>query len=98
MAKLSALLLLIMTLTVSTRGYSLRCRYNQFIVENVLGNLSCIDCVPCMPGYGLSPQCGDYVKYGTNIECQPCQHGKTYSATHDIVHATHVEFAQIIKM
>ena len=50
----------------------------------MLGNLSCIDCPRCLPGYGLSPQCGDYVKYGTKIECKPCKLGVTYSATHDI--------------
>ena len=50
----------------------------------MLGNLSCIDCHPCPPGYGLSPQCGDYVKYGTRIECKLCKLGMTYSTKHDI--------------
>ena len=50
----------------------------------MLGNLSCVDCRTCPPGYGLSPQCGDYVKYGTRIECKPCKLGATFSATHDI--------------
>ena len=69
---------------MNVRVYSLKCKFNQFTVENVLGNLSCVDCPPCKPGYGLSPQCGDYVKYGTIIECEPCKLGITYSSKHGI--------------
>ncbi|XP_078370063.1 uncharacterized protein LOC144653833 [Oculina patagonica] len=84
MAKLTVLLVLLTLFLSCACVYSLRCRFNQFTVENVLGNLSCIDCPACMPGYGLSPQCGNYVKYGTKIECKPCKLGMTYSATHNI--------------
>lgn len=64
-------------------SYSLRCRYNQFTVQDVMGNWSCIDCPKCLPGYGLTPQCYSKVKYGTRIECKKCELGKTYSDAHN---------------
>ena len=56
-----------------------KCRYDQFTVQTVLGNISCIDCPICPKGQGLSPDCGTYVPYGTHIECKNCLLGETYS-------------------
>ena len=52
-------------------------------MEDVLGNLSCIECPRCLAGTGLTPECGSYVKYGTNVECKPCKLGVSYSTSYD---------------
>ena len=54
----------------------------------MLGNLSCIDCLKCPPGQGLSPQCYSFVPYGTPIKCKQCEPGKTYSDADDISSCT----------
>ena len=60
------------------------CKYDEFQVEDVFHNVSCLPCPSCPPGYGLTPQCGSFIKYGAKVECQPCELGTTYSATYDI--------------
>lgn len=65
-------------------SYSLRCRWNQFKVEDVMGNLTCKNCPKCPPGEGLTPQCYSFVKYGVRIECKKCELGKSYSKARDI--------------
>ena len=62
----------------------LSCGYNEFEVEDVFHNVSCMPCPSCPPGSGLTPQCGSFVKYGMNIKCEPCKLGITYSATYNI--------------
>ena len=57
------------------------CAYNQFTIESGSGNLSCLDCLPCAPGFGLFPECGTrFSDHNLKIECKQCTLGKTYSA------------------
>ena len=60
-----------------------RCKYNEYTIESKSGNLTCLACRSCPPGFDLFPQCGKQIKdNGPRNECKPCQLGKTYSA-HD---------------
>ncbi|XP_015776945.1 PREDICTED: uncharacterized protein LOC107354960 isoform X3 [Acropora digitifera] len=57
-----------------------RCAYNQFTIESGSGNFSCLNCIHCPRGFGLSPPCDTTLSYlNIKIECKPCQLGKTYS-------------------
>ncbi|XP_067041653.1 uncharacterized protein [Acropora muricata] len=60
------------------------CLYNQFILESESGNVTCMDCLPCPRGSGLSPECGTRLKYhNRKVVCEACVLGKTYSAHED---------------
>lgn len=74
---------LFQVLSVAVDG-QIRCKYNEFIVQDVVGNLSCVPCKNCIAGEGLSPECGSYISYGTRIECKPCVSGVSYSSTSSI--------------
>ena len=57
------------------------CEYNQFTIESGSGNLTCLNCPSCAPGFGLSPQCGTRLSvHNIKIECKQCILGKTYSS------------------
>lgn len=72
-----------MSVTVSEQ-IKPKCKYNEFTVQDVIGNLSCVPCKKCIAGQGLSPQCGSYIPYGTRIECKLCVPGTSYSSTYSI--------------
>ena len=60
------------------------CLYNQFIIESESGNVTCMDCLPCPRGSGLSPQCGTRLSYqNRKVVCEACVLGETYSAHED---------------
>ncbi|XP_031560093.1 uncharacterized protein LOC116296239 [Actinia tenebrosa] len=76
-----ALLLRVLSEVVAGK---IRCKYDEFVVEDVVRKISCVPCKNCSVGEGLSPQCGSFIPYGTHIECKPCVSGVSYSSTYSI--------------
>ena len=59
------------------------CSETQYWVENLDGSTSCEDCPSCLPGQGLSEECGQLIKSSAFVICEPCQPKFSFSSKHD---------------
>lgn len=59
------------------------CSGTQYWVENSDGSTLCEDCPSCLPGQGLSEECGQPINSSAFVTCEPCQPKFSFSSKHD---------------
>jgi len=59
------------------------CSETQYWIEYLDGSTLCEDCPSCLPGQGLSEQCGQLIKSSAFVTCQPCQPKFSFSSKDD---------------
>ncbi|EDO45713.1 predicted protein [Nematostella vectensis] len=61
-----------------------KCKWNEYITKDIVGNEACVKCPNCAEGHGLMPECGSHISYGDKFRCVPCTDGETYSSSNDL--------------
>ena len=59
------------------------CSGTQYWVENSDGSTLCEDCPSCLPGQGLSEECGQPINSSAFVTCEPCQPKFSFSSKYD---------------
>ena len=64
------------------------CTASHFLVEDANGTTSCIDCLNCPPGQGLSHECGSKISSNATVTCVPCPESISFSTKYDMSSCT----------